>query len=251
MAFGRCGLASRIAFISGSISTEIKNTPGLVMPKLQPKKALSSRSTIISFLHREGLTQQLTCIITSPVYYMRPDFSRNIISCHTPPPMPMSNAFLIVFPRYPKCLPSSSRVKACSPSNPRYKSKKDQGSPNIPTIHALLQQSTHRVSFLWYNMLGLNVFAILIKADHVDMVIGSMFKLGLSKFRAMFVSSIFTEYSPHNRFRRIRRQYLITTLDNTDYPGFGGIDMLFGSLKSLCLCRCFEYKPLRGLLNRG
>ena len=43
--------------------------PGLVMnAKLQPKMALSSRSTIISFLHREGLTQQLTCIIISTVY---------------------------------------------------------------------------------------------------------------------------------------------------------------------------------------
>ena len=56
MAFGRCGLASRITFISGSFSTEIKNMPGLVMLKLQPKMALSSRSTLISFFHREGLT---------------------------------------------------------------------------------------------------------------------------------------------------------------------------------------------------
>ena len=33
------------------------------MLKLQPKMAPSSRSTIVSFLHREGLTQQLTCIM--------------------------------------------------------------------------------------------------------------------------------------------------------------------------------------------
>lgn len=100
-------------------------------------------------------------------------------------------------------------------------------------------------------MLGLNLFAILIEADHVNMVIGSMFKLASSKLRAMSVSGTLAEHSPHNSFRCIRRQHLITTLDNTDYPGFGGIDMLLSSLKCLCLCRCFKYKPLRSLLNRG
>ena len=46
---------------------EIKNMPGLVMLELQLKMVLSSRSTLISFFHREGLTQQLTWIITSTV----------------------------------------------------------------------------------------------------------------------------------------------------------------------------------------
>ena len=157
----------------------------------------------------------------------------------------MSNTFLIIS----KCLPSSSRVKACSPSNPIYKSRSRQ--PQYTYDSCPPATVNPRVSFLWYNMLGLNIFAILIKADHVDMVIGSIFKFASSKFRAMSISGTLAEHSPHNRFRRICRQHLITALDNTDYSGFGGIDMLLGSLKYLCLCRCFKYKPLRSLLNRG
>ena len=65
-------------------------------------------------------------------------------------------------------------------------------------------------------MLSLNVLAILVKADHVNLVIGTMFKLASFKFRAMSVSDIAAEHSPHDRFGRIRRQNLITTLDHID-----------------------------------
>lgn len=65
-------------------------------------------------------------------------------------------------------------------------------------------------------MLGLDVFAVLIKADHVDVVIGPMFKLASSKISTVSVSSTLIKHSPHNRFHSIRGQHLIAILDNTD-----------------------------------
>ena len=100
-------------------------------------------------------------------------------------------------------------------------------------------------------MLGLDVFAILVKADHVDMVVRPMFKLASSKISTVSVSSTLIKHSPHNGFRRIRGQHIIAILDDTDYPGFGCVDLCLGSFKGLCLGRCFEYKPLGGHLNCG
>lgn len=61
-----------------------------------------------------------------------------------------------------------------------------------------------------------DVFAVLVQADHVNMVVGPMFKLALSEVRAMLLSSTHTKYSPHNRIRRIRRQHRVAILDNID-----------------------------------
>ena len=84
-------------------------------------------------------------------------------------------------------------------------------------------------------MLGLDVFAVLVKANHVDMVVGPMFKLASSKISTVSVSSTLIKHSPHNGFRRIRGQQLIAILDNTDYPGFGCVNLCLGSFKRLCL----------------
>ena len=100
-------------------------------------------------------------------------------------------------------------------------------------------------------MLCLDVFAVFIEADHVDMVVGPMFKLASSKISTISASSIFIEYSPHDGFRCIRGQHHIAFLDNTDDPRFSCVDLCFGSFKCLCLSRYFEYKSLGGLLNRG
>ncbi len=80
-------------------------------------------------------------------------------------------------------------------------------------------------------MLGLNVFAVLIKADHVDMVVGPVFKFASSKISTVSVSGTLIRHSPHNSFRRIRGQHLIAILDNTDYPGFSCVDICLGSFK--------------------
>lgn len=72
-------------------------------------------------------------------------------------------------------------------------------------------------------MLGLDVFAVLVKADHVDMVVGPMFKLASSKISTVPVSSTLLKHSPHNGSRRIRGQHLIIILDNTDYPGLAAL----------------------------
>ncbi len=104
-------------------------------------------------------------------------------------------------------------------------------------------------AFIWYDMLGLDVFFVLVKANYVDMVVGSMFKLASSKISTVSVSSTLIKDPPHNGFRRIRGQELITILDNTDYPGFGCVNLCLGSFKRLCLGRCFEYKSLGGLLS--
>lgn len=110
---------------------------------------------------------------------------------------------------------------------------------------------SHRPSFLWYDMLGLDVFAVLIKADHVDMVVDPMLKFASSKVSTVSVSATLIRHSPHNGFCCVRGQHLIAILDNTDYPGFSCVDICLGSFKRLCLGRCFEYKLLGGLLNCG
>jgi len=100
-------------------------------------------------------------------------------------------------------------------------------------------------------MLGLDVFTVLVKADHVDMVVSPMFKLASYKISTVSMSSTLMKHSPHNGFRCIRGQYLIAILDDTNYPGFGCVDLCLGSFEGLCLGRCFEYKPMGGLLNCG
>ena len=100
-------------------------------------------------------------------------------------------------------------------------------------------------------MLGLDVFAVLVKADYVDMVVGPMFKLASSKVSTVSVPSRRIKYSPHYSFRRIRGQHLIAILNNTDSPGFSCVDICLGSFKRLCLSRNFECKPLGGFLNCG
>ena len=115
--------------------------------------------------------------------------------------------------------------------------EKSHGITNMPTIHARLLKVNPAclISLVQYNMFGLHVFATLNLVDYVDIVIGSMLKLPSSKSRTISLSGILTEHSLHKRFCRIRRQYLIAILDNTDCSGFGGIDMLFGSSKLLCI----------------
>ncbi len=90
-------------------------------------------------------------------------------------------------------------------------------------------------------MLGLDVFAVLVKADHVDMVVGPMFKLASSKISIVSVLGTLIKHPPYNGFRRILRQRLIAVLDNTDNPGFGCVDLCLGSFKRLCLGRCFAF----------
>lgn len=65
-------------------------------------------------------------------------------------------------------------------------------------------------------MLGLDVLAVLVEADHVDMVVVPMFKLASSKISTVSVSSRLIAHSPHNGIRRIRGQYHVAILDNSD-----------------------------------
>lgn len=73
-------------------------------------------------------------------------------------------------------------------------------------------------------MLGLDVFVVLVKANHVDMVVRPMFKLASSKISTVSVSSTLIKHSPHNGLRCICGQQLIAILDNTDYPRFGCVN---------------------------
>ena len=173
--------------------------------------------------------------------------------CHTTPAdADFPRTFHYVFPGHHKKPPHFALFElrdllSIEPQTPVPKSTQSQH------LHCSCPPATvsHRPSFLWYDMLGLDIFAVLIKADHVDMVVRPMFKLASSKISTVSVSSTLTKHSPHDRFRRIRGQHLIAILDNTNYPGFGCVDMFLASFKRLCLGRCFEYKPLGGLLNCG
>lgn len=100
-------------------------------------------------------------------------------------------------------------------------------------------------------MRSLNVFAVPVHANHVDMVVVPMFKIASSKVSAVSMSCTLIEDSPHNGIRRIRGQEAIAILDNIDYPGFGCVDLCHGSSECLCFDRCFEYKSLGALLNCG
>ena len=55
-------------------------------------------------------------------------------------------------------------------------------------------------------MLGLDVFVVLVKANHVNMVVGPMSKLASSKISTVSVFGTLVKHSPHNDFRRIRGQ---------------------------------------------
>lgn len=70
-------------------------------------------------------------------------------------------------------------------------------------VHPRTLETFHRISFIWYDMLGTDVFTIFIIADHGDMVVGSMFKLASSDVSAITATRILIKDSPHNRSRRI------------------------------------------------
>lgn len=91
-------------------------------------------------------------------------------------------------------------------------------------------------------MLGFDVFAILIKADKVDVIIGPVFKLASCKISTVSVSSALCQGSPYS---------VITFLGQCGYSGFGCVDLFLASFEILRFSCSFEYKSLGGLLNCG